>query len=170
MGATRVVIDQIVSASGRFAGPNTLMRSAGLPGIIGPDTAPCSTRKAINDGRLHASPHRSDAIVNSATDTTKVRTTPKRCMSQPVKGTDTPFATANEVMTQVPWSELTPRSPLIVGMETFAIEVSSTCMKVPSARATAVTALVAPLKLGASATMAAFALMGRAQGPLATWA
>src|SRR5271155_3295803 len=85
-------------------------------------------------------------------------------MSQPVNGTETPFATANEVMTQVPWSELTPRSPLIVGMDTFAIEVSSTCMKVPSARATAVTALVAPLKLGASATMAAFALMGPRSG------
>ncbi len=85
-------------------------------------------------------------------------------MSQPVSGTETPFATANEVMTQVPWSELTPRSPLIVGMDTFAIEVSSTCMKVPSARATAVTALVAPLSVGASATMAAFALMGRDSG------
>src|SRR5271156_741552 len=80
-------------------------------------------------------------------------------MSQPVNGTETPFATANEVMTQVPWSELTPRSPLIVGMDTFAIEVSSTCMKVPSARATAVTALAAPLSVGASAAMAAFALM-----------
>src|SRR5580658_9941223 len=85
-------------------------------------------------------------------------------MSQPVNGTATPCATANEVMTQVPWSELKPRSPLIVGMDTFAIEVSSTCMKVPSARATAVTALVAPLKLGASATMAAFALMGPRSG------
>jgi len=85
-------------------------------------------------------------------------------MSQPVSGTETPFATANDVMTQVPWSELTPRSPLIVGMETFAIEVSSTCMKVPNARATAVTALVAPLKVGASATMAAFALMAALRG------
>src|ERR1700691_5438503 len=85
-------------------------------------------------------------------------------MSQPVNGTETPFATANEVMTQVPWSELTPRSPLIVGMDTFAIEVSSTCMNVPSARATAVTALMAPLKLGACATVAAFALMSQRSG------
>src|SRR3984957_5265809 len=85
-------------------------------------------------------------------------------MSQPVSGTETPLATANDVMTQVPWSELTPRSPLIVGMETFAIEVSSTCMKVPSASATAVTALVAPVSVGASATMAAFALTGPRSG------
>src|SRR5271170_6963346 len=76
-------------------------------------------------------------------------------MSQPVNGTETPFATANEVMTQVPWSELTPRSPLIVGMDTFAIEVSSTCMKVPRARATAVTALMVPLSDGGSAATAA---------------
>jgi len=69
---------------------------------MGPDTAPCSTRKAIRDGRLHASPQSREAIVKSATDTTKVRTTPKRCMSQPVSGTDTPLATANEVMTHVP--------------------------------------------------------------------
>ena len=41
-------------------------------------------------------------MVNRATDATNVRTTPKRCMSHPVSGTDTPFATANEVITQVP--------------------------------------------------------------------
>src|SRR5580692_10689549 len=85
-------------------------------------------------------------------------------MSQPVNGTETPFATANDVMTQVPWSELTPRSPLIVGMDTFAIEVSSTCMNVPRARATAVTALLAPLSVGASATVAALALMAPRSG------
>src|ERR1700683_1434224 len=85
-------------------------------------------------------------------------------MSHPVKGTETPFATANEVMTQVPWSELTPRSPLIVGMDTFAIEVSSTCMNVPRARATAVTALRVPLSVGASAAMAGFALTASRSG------
>ena len=78
------------------------MSSAWLPGIIGPETAPCSTRNAISEGRLQASPHNREAIVKSTTDTTKVRTTPKRCMSHPVRGTDTPFATANEVITQVP--------------------------------------------------------------------
>jgi hypothetical protein len=69
---------------------------------MGPDTPPCRTRNAIKDGRLHASPHSREAMVNSATETTKVRTTPKRCMSQPVRGTDTPLATAKDVITQVP--------------------------------------------------------------------
>ncbi len=34
----------------------------------------------------------------------------------------------------------------MVGMETFAMEVSSTCMNVPKARATAVTALRLPTR------------------------
>src|SRR4051794_18027323 len=42
------------------------------------------------------------------------------------------FATPNEVMTQVPWSGETPRSPEIAGMDTFAIDVSSTFMNVAS--------------------------------------
>src|SRR5215831_13753719 len=40
------------------------------------------------------------------------------------------LATANEVMTQVPWFGDTPRSPAIAGIDTFAIETSSTFMKV----------------------------------------
>ena len=95
-------MDQIVSARLRLARPNTLMSSAWLPGIIGPEKAPCNTRNAINDGKLQAIPHSSEASVKSVTDATKVRTTPKRCMSHPVRGTDTPLATANEVITHVP--------------------------------------------------------------------
>ncbi|CAM2138991.1 protein of unknown function [Pararobbsia alpina] len=38
-------------------------------------------------------------------------------------------------MTHVPWLLATPRLPAIVGTETFAIEVSSTSMNVPNARA-----------------------------------
>ena len=56
----------------------------------------------MSEGRLQASPQSRDATVKRATDATNVRTTPKRCMSHPVSGTDTPFATANEVITQVP--------------------------------------------------------------------
>src|SRR5271167_571224 len=104
---------------------------------MGPDTPPWSTRKATKDGKLQASPHSSEAMVNSTTETTKVRTTPNRCINQPVSGTDTPLATANDVITQVPWSELTPRLPAIVGIDTFAMDVSSTCIKVPNAKATA---------------------------------
>ncbi|KWV86344.1 hypothetical protein PFLmoz3_04036 [Pseudomonas fluorescens] len=42
--------------------------------------------------------------------------------------------TANEVITQVPCSELTPRLPEIVGNATLAMVVSSTCIKVASDR------------------------------------
>ena len=37
--------------------------SACEPGIIGPDTAPCSTRNTISAGRLQAMPHRKEATV-----------------------------------------------------------------------------------------------------------
>jgi hypothetical protein len=134
----------MASATPRRAGPKIISSSAWLPGIIGPDTAPCSTRNASSDGRLQDSPQSSEASVKASTDSTKVRTTPKRCMSQPVSGTETPLETANEVMTQVPWSELTPRSPAIVGIETLAMLVSSTCMKVPSASASAVMPMALP--------------------------
>ena len=59
-------------------------------------------------------------------------------MSHPVSGTEIPFETANDVITQVPWFALTPRLPAIVGSDTFAIVVSSTCMNVPRPSANAV--------------------------------
>ncbi len=58
------------------------------------------------------------------------RTCPKRCVSQPVSGTAMALATAKLVMTQVPCVVLTPRSPEMAGSDTFAIDVSSTFMKV----------------------------------------
>ncbi len=42
------------------------------------------------------------------------------------------LATANEVMTQVPWLGETPRSPEMAGIDTLAIDVSSTFMNVAS--------------------------------------
>jgi hypothetical protein len=45
------------------------------------------------------------------------------------------FATPNEVITQVPWSGETPRSPAIAGIDTLAIDVSSTFMNVASDKA-----------------------------------
>ena len=113
--------------------------SACEPGIIGPETAPCSTRNAISDSKLQAMPHRNDAMVNSATLSDErahdavalhqaTRSAARKCRS----------TTANEVMIQVPWLVLTPRLPAMVGSDTFAIVVSSTCMKVPSASAKAV--------------------------------
>ena len=38
--------------------------------------------------------------------------------------------TANDVITHVPWLELTPMSPEMAGIDTFAIDVSSTIMNV----------------------------------------
>ncbi len=42
------------------------------------------------------------------------------------------LATAKDVMVQVPWFGETPRSPAIAGIETLAIDVSSTFMNVAS--------------------------------------
>ena len=60
------------------------------------------------------------------------RTAPKRCVSQPVSGTEMALATPKLVMTQVPWAGLTPRSPAMAGIDTLAIDESSTFMKVAS--------------------------------------
>src|SRR6266702_364783 len=83
----------------------------------------------FNDG---ASAHRNDAIVNSVTDHMNSFTCPNLRVSHPVRGRDIAFATPNEVMTQVPWSGETPRSPEIAGIDTFAMDVSSTFMNVAS--------------------------------------
>lgn len=61
-------------------------------------------------------------------------TSPKRRLSQPVSGSAMALLTANEVITQVPCSELTPRLPEMVGKATLAMVVSSTCIKVASDR------------------------------------
>jgi len=140
IGATNVVIDQMPSAVARFCGGKIAIRSAWLPGIMGPDTAPCRIRNRISEGRLQAMPHRKEAMVKRITETQKVRTTPNRPISHPVSGTATPFATAKAVTIQVELSALTPRFPAIVGSETLAIVVSSTCMKVPSASASEISA------------------------------
>ena len=60
IGATSVVIDQIASAMPRRDAGKIDISSVCEPGIIGPDTAPCITRKAISDSKLHAMPHRND--------------------------------------------------------------------------------------------------------------
>src|SRR5471032_1732494 len=135
-GADIAVIDQIPRAVARFCAGKIAINNAWLPGTIGPDTAPCKMRNTISDGRLQAIPQRNDAIVNASTAAVKVRTTPKRPINQPVSGTVTPLATANDVITQVPLSVLTPRFPAIVGSDTLAMVESRTCMKLPSASAT----------------------------------
>src|SRR6476469_5240051 len=85
---------------------------------------------------LGARPHSHDAITNSRMLATNRRTGPKRCVSQPVSGTEIALATANEVMTQVPCDGLTPKSPAMAGIDTLAIDESSTFMNVASDSAT----------------------------------
>jgi hypothetical protein len=160
MGATSVVIDHSASARPFLVGGNSNKSSACEPGTIGPDTAPCRTRKNTSDGRFHARPHNSEATVNASTAAANVRTMPNRIISQPVSGTLMPFATANEVMTHVPWSADAPRLPAMVGMETLAMVVSSTCMKVPSASAIAVNQSAPPCMGAVAAASVAFVLIG----------
>src|SRR5689334_5365826 len=91
-----------------------------------------------------ARPQRNDAATKSAVVARKRRTCPMRCVSHPVSGTEIAFATANEVMTQVPWFGDTPRSPAMAGIDTLAIDVSSTFMKVASPTASEATMRAPP--------------------------
>ena len=93
-------------------------------------------------------------MTKSVTEAVNSLTWPKRRVSQPVSGSEIAFATPKEVITQVPWSGETPRSPAIAGSDTFAIEVSSTFMKVASESATVPRASFAPVR-GAAAGPAA---------------
>src|SRR5205823_12268663 len=99
---------------------------------IGPANYPCTTRKKTSIGNEISRPQRSEARTKSAVVARNRRTWPKRSVSQPVSGTEMAFATANEVMIQVPWFGDTPRSPAIAGIDTLAIDVASTFMKVAS--------------------------------------
>src|SRR4029453_769022 len=94
------------------------------------------TRKRMSNSIEGAKPQRNDAMTNSSTDATNSRTWPYRRVSQPVNGSEIAFATPNDVMTHGPWSGDTPRSPEIAGIDTLAIDVSSTFMKVASDSAT----------------------------------
>ena len=89
------------------------------------------------------------------------RTWPKRRVSQPVSGSEIALATPKEVMTQVPWSGETPRSPAIAGIETLAIEVSSTFMKVASDSAIVPIASCAPVSGGRAGRRPAWSTAGR---------
>ena len=97
-----------------------------------------------------ASAHRKEAITNSSTEVVNSRTCPKRRVSQPVSGSEMALATPKEVITQVPWSGETPRSPAIAGIDTLAMDVSRTFMNVASDSAIVPTTRAAPLSGGAA--------------------
>ena len=75
---------------------------------------------------------------------------PTRCVSHPVSGIEIALAAENSVITQVPSSTDTPRLPAMVGIATFAIDESSTFMKVASATARVASTSLPP-ESGASA-------------------
>ena len=108
--------------------------------------------------RLVDMPHSQDAVTNSRILAIKSRTAPKRWVRKPVSGTAIALATANEVMTQVPWLELTAKSPEIAGIDTLAIEVSSTFMKVANANAVLAKTSMPPLRGAGDPLGAGFAV------------
>ena len=92
------------------------------------------------------------------------RTAPKRCVSQPVSGTEMALATPKLVITQVPWAGLTPTSPAMAGMDTLAIDESSTFMNVASESASVPSSSGMPCRGGCAAGLAGGAGGGSATG------
>src|SRR6185437_4575258 len=86
--------------------------------------------------RLWARPHSSEVITKASVAHTNSLRSPKRRLSQPVSGSAIAVLTANEVMTHVACCELAPRLPAMVGSETLAMVVSSTCMNEAIAKPT----------------------------------
>src|SRR5690349_7557825 len=111
-------------------------------GYIGPATAPCSARNRISMPMLCDTPHRKEVSANSSVQAVNSRTSPKRRLRKPVSGSAMAMLTANEVITQVLWLLLTPRLPAMVGSDTLAMVVSSTCMNVASDRPIVVIAML----------------------------
>ncbi|MGF6381604.1 hypothetical protein OKW31_004582 [Paraburkholderia atlantica] len=135
IGPTVAVIAHSASAVDDFSFGYEPSRIACDNGISGPATAPWNTRASSRIGSVGATPHSQDASVNDRIAPTNSFTWPMRCVSHPVSGIATALEAANTVITHVPSSTETPRLPEMVGIATFAIDVSSTFMKVASATA-----------------------------------
>ncbi|CDY78371.1 hypothetical protein BGLT_01243 [Caballeronia glathei] len=159
IGPTVAVIAQSESAIDAFSFGYEPSRIACDSGISGPATAPCSTRATSSTGSVGASPHIHDEITNSRIAPTKRRIWPMRWVSQPVSGMETALDAAKTVMTQVPSLTETPRLPEIVGIATFAIDESSTFMKVASATANVARTSCAPSSGGGGAAAGCGVLM-----------
>ena len=101
-GATIVVMAQTDRAVPDFVFGKLEISSDCDNGIIGPATAPCSTRKQMSNPIVGASAHRKEAATNRAIEQVNRRTCPKRRVSQPVSGSEIALATPKEVITQVP--------------------------------------------------------------------
>ncbi len=148
IGPTVAVIAHNASACELFSFGYEPSRIACDSGISGPATAPCRIRAASSTGRFGAMPHSHDDSTNSRIAQTNNLIWPTRCVSQPVSGIEIALAAANSVMTHVPSSTETPRLPEIVGIATFAIDESSTFMKVASATASVASTSLPPVSGG----------------------
>src|SRR5688572_5586301 len=99
---------------------------------------------------LLARPHSKDAITNaSVAQVNNVRSQKRRVM-KPVRGRANALLTANDVITHVAWLALALRLPEMVGSETLAIVVASTCMNDASARPIVVNAMLGGRKAAAA--------------------
>jgi hypothetical protein len=116
--------------------PSDMSRAESLATAESTDRPPrlaASARRAGSAGRRDAAQPRRQHERRIAQTNSLIW--PTRCVSQPVSGIDIALAAANSVITQVPSSTDTPRLPAMVGIATFAIDESSTFMKVASATA-----------------------------------
>ena len=130
-GATSVVIAHIAIAVPAFARADSSTAAASATaGSSARRRGPAARGTAISDSMFGARPHSHDASTNSRM---LVGEQPHlaEALGQPAGQRHRDRVGDGEaVMTQVPWFGLTPRSPAIAGIDTLAIEVSSTFMNV----------------------------------------
>ncbi len=93
---------------------------------------PCSSRATTICASDSEMPHRIEAIVKPAIETSSTCLSPKRSVSQPASGVAMPAATMYEVSTQVIWSSDADRLPCMCGRATLAMVPSIAWMMVAS--------------------------------------
>ncbi len=94
IGATRVVMLQMVMAAAAWRCGKIFSSSVWDSGISGPPQTPCITRNSTNTPSEGARPQRAEQIPKPIMPVTNTLTAPKRAASQPVSGTVTASATA----------------------------------------------------------------------------
>ena len=77
IGATTTPCANAAIATPRFCGGKLSSMMAWAIGTIAPPPTPCKIRARINVGRLHASPHSTEAIVNITMHESRTRLRPK---------------------------------------------------------------------------------------------
>ncbi len=116
---------------------------------------PCNRRKPTISPIVVAMPHSTEAIVNPAIAISSRRRRPMIEASQPVAGVAMAAATIYEVSTHEIWSCVADSEPCMFGSATFAIVVSSACIKVAS-----ITETTSRPRLGTSRWVGILAFIG----------